>query len=305
MQVHRFLASLAIALTLGGLLTTTACAADRVISDEEIAKIREAAPEKAMAKPKKLRRLLCFYRTEGFYHGVIPLANEAFRIVGEKTGAYETTFSNDMSAFDNLDPYDGILFNNTTALKFEKPEHRDNLIKFVNSGRGIIGVHAATDNFYNWPEAAEMMGGLFWGHPWGGGGTWAIKIDDPNHPLAKPFDGKGFWIRDELYQFRDPYSREKLRVLLSIDMSKQTNQKVQGINRKDNDHAVAWIHEYQGGRVFYNSLGHNDEVFLQPAILKFYLNGIQWAFGDLDADATPSAELTSQPDPAPAPAQPK
>jgi hypothetical protein len=89
----------------------------------------------------------------------------------------------------------------------------------VDSGKGLIGVHAATDNFYDWPEGASMVGGLFSGHPWGGGGTWAFKIDEPDHPLTRAFGGKGFKLRDEIYQFKDPYARNDRRVLLSLDLS--------------------------------------------------------------------------------------
>ena len=62
-----------------------------------------------------------------------------------------------------------------------------------------------------------MMGALFAGHP---RGEAPVKLDDPQHPLLKAFDGRGFWVRDEMYKMRDPYSRERLRVLMSFDMSK-------------------------------------------------------------------------------------
>ena len=62
-----------------------------------------------------------------------------------------------------------------------------------------------------------MMGALFAGHPWY---EAPVKLDDPTHPLLRVFEGQGFWFRDEMYKFRDPYSRDRLRVLLSFDMSK-------------------------------------------------------------------------------------
>ena len=62
---------------------------------------------------------------------------------------------------------------------------------------------------------------------------------------------------------------------------------------------VAWIKTHGKGRVFYSSLGHKAEVFERPALMQFYLDGIQFALGDLDADATPSAKLNPQPEPAP------
>ena len=96
---------------------------------------------------------------------------------------------------------------------------------------------------------------------------------------------------------RAPYTRENLRVLVSLDMTKEVNQKG---GRPDNDNAVSWLREYGKGRLFYCSLGHNRGVFWTPGILQHYLDGIQYAMGDLKADATPSAKLKTQPKPAPA-----
>ena len=44
-----------------------------------------------------------------------------------------------------------------------------------------------------------------------------LSIDDPGHPLCRVFDGQGFMIHDEIYQFTRIYSRANLRVLLSLD----------------------------------------------------------------------------------------
>jgi type 1 glutamine amidotransferase len=53
---------------------------------------------------------------------------------------------------------------------------------------------------------------------------------------------------------------------------------------------VSWIREEGSGRVFYSSLGHRFEIFTDAAILHHWLAGIQYALGDLDADATPRGE---------------
>jgi len=271
------------------------------VADNELEQIEAALPEKATAKPKKARRILVFYRCEGFVHRSFNRGNVALEKMGEKTGAYETESTNEMAVFDPgaLKDFDAVLFNNTTRLKFDEKQ-RAALMDFVKSGKGICGIHAATDNFYDWPEAAAMMGGLFAGHPWGGGGTWAMQIEEPDHPLNQGFAGKGFWIKDEIYKMRDPYSREKLRILVGLDMTKEENNKPKGA-REDNDHAVSWIRQFEGGKVFYCSLGHNNHIFWTPHVLQHYLDGIQYAMGDLEADATPSAQLSQKPKIVPAP----
>jgi len=260
----------------------------------EISKIEAALPAAASAKAAKPRRVLVFWRCEGFFHGNgIAAGNKAIELMGAKTGAYTVDVSADYSVFEpaNLAKYDAVIFNNTTRLSFPDAALRKSFSDFVNGGKGVVGIHSALDNFYNWPEAASMMGGLFCGHPWGSGGTWAIKVDEPDHALTKAFGGKGFKLQDEIYQFKAPYTREDRRVLLSLDMSDDTTAKqakpVEKGGRADKDYAISWVKTVGQGRVFYCSLGHGENVFMEPAVLKYYLDGIQYALGDLPADATP------------------
>jgi len=263
------------------------------LSAEQIQKISEALPAKPTVKPAEPRKVLIFWRCGGFFHGSIRVGNVALKMLGEKTGAYEAVVSDDPNMFnpDSLKQFDALIFNNTTRLQLNETQ-RQALLDFVQGGKGIVGIHAATDNFYDWPEGAAMMGGLFSGHPWHE--KVGIKIDDPEHPVAAAFGKKGFYITDEIYQFREPYSRNELRVLASLDMSKTASKG----RRDDNDYAVTWVHAVGKGRVFYCSLGHRDEIFWNPVVLRHYLDGIQFALGDLKADATPSARLPKQPKPA-------
>jgi len=277
------------------------------IKPEELAKMQAALP-RATVKPAKPRKLLVFYLTEGYVHASIPYCNEAIKEIGEKTGAYTADFSEDMAVFtpDNLKQYDAVLFNNTTGLKFVDFAARQALIDFAQSGKGIIGIHAATDNFPTWEPGQALLGGKFDGHPWGAGDIEAVKVDEPANPLVASFGGKGFWINDEIYQMRAPYDRSQVRELLSLDMSKPQNARdPKKIHRTDNDFPICWVKQVEGGgRVFYCSLGHNPSVFWTPQVLQVYLNGIQYALGDLPVDATPSGKLSPQPVAALAPETP-
>lgn len=266
-----------------------------VIAGANLDKLEAALPAKASATPKKARKILVFWRCEGFFHDQgIAGANKALELMGAKTGAFSVDISREYASLEaaNLANYDALVFNNTTRLD-DFPwgltaAHKQAILAFVRSGKGIIGIHSATDNFYKWPEGQQMMGASFFGHPWAGGGTWAFKLDEPAHPLTKAFEGKGFKLKDEIYQFKEPYSRTSCRVLLSIDLSDEvTDTGGKRKARKDGDYAVSWIKKEGDGRIFYCSLGHGMNVFQEPAILRFYLDGIQYALGDLAADASP------------------
>lgn len=258
---------------------------------DDLGKIQSALPAKAAAEPKQPRKILVFWRCEGFFHGSgIAGGNKALELMGRKTGAFEVETSRDYEVFEaaRLAKFDAVILNNTTGMKFPHGSQAQALLDYVHNGKGLVGIHAATDNFKQYPELASLMGGLFDGHPWGGGGTWAFKLDEPDHPLNRAFGGRGFKLKDEIYQFKEPYTRADRRVLLSLDLTDPATGGVEkGIKRADKDFAVAWAKQNGKGRVFYCSLGHAANVFQDPAVLQFYLDGIQWAIGDLQAEATP------------------
>jgi uncharacterized protein len=254
------------------------------VTPDSLKKIEKALPGKPVVKPKQSRRLLIYSRTLEFRHGSIPTGAAALKMLGEKTGAFTAEHSEDPAMFDEnrLNRFDAVLFLNTTgACLAPRPENKlsaeekadlekrkANLLKFVRGGKGFAGIHSASDTFYTWKEYGELLGAYF--------------------------NQDGFKIQDEIYQFGprtrsvnkgyQPYSREKLRVLLSIDASKFKGKG----DRPDRDWGISWIREYGKGRVFYCALGHNDFMYWNPAILQHYLAGLQYVLGDLPADATPS-----------------
>jgi hypothetical protein len=278
----------------GTLLASCLLAAEpKPITDEVIQKVTAAMPATAPAKPAQPRKLLVFTLAKGSKHGSIPLAAKTFEIMGQKTGAWAATCSDDPAMFkpESLAKFDAVMMDNTTGDLFADENLKKSFVDFVKGGKGLAGCHAATDCFYKWPEYGDMMGGYFAGHlP--GKIMISVKLDDPASPINAAFGGKGFEIGDEIYMFKEPYSREKLHILLSIDYE---NAHFRGDKRADKDYAVSWIRPYGEGRVFYCSLGHNDDIFWNPAILAHYLAGIQYALGDLKADETPSAKLNIAP----------
>ncbi len=283
-----------------------ACAWSQV-NDEQIAKIQEALPAEPLAKPEKPRQLLVFSRTRGFRHSSIPVGHEMVRRLGEKTGAFTATATEDPSYFepDKLKEFDAVLMLNTTEAVFNEDHAqwkdnpaRDDLIKadnaradrltksllnFVENGGGLAGIHAATDTLKNEPRYFNLIGGSFDEHPWGSGDTVTVKVRDIDHPLNAPFKegGPTFDIKDEIYQLTnyDASTRHNLLGLYIGDGSK-TDMKKRGIKRTDGDFAISWLRTQGQGRVFYCSLGHNEQIYWNPLIVKHYLGGLQFALGD-------------------------
>ena len=271
------------------------------VSSEEVARIEQTMPAVPVVQAQQPRKMLVFDRCDGFKHTSIPYWDKTLEVMAAKTRAFEVTISSDMAVFstETLKAYDAICFNNTTKLVFTDDQKKA-LLDFVRSGKGLVGIHAATDNFNGWDEAAHMIGGQFVKHPWTSDKTVTVRIDDPNHPLTRPFAGKAFKVTDEIYVTHPPfYGRDKQRVLMSLDMSDPNTLNVQGVTPEDHDTGISWVKSYGRGRVFYCSLGHNHPICWTPAILAHYLAGIQFALGDLQVDTTPLPAPAQQADMAP------
>ncbi|MEZ6135369.1 MAG: ThuA domain-containing protein [Pirellulaceae bacterium] len=309
----------AILMTSSVLVFATACAQETTVdvwqkrkaevfkplTDVHKQAISDAVPDKATAKPKKERRVLLFFRCEGFVHASIPHGNFAVQEMARKTKAFEVDLAETYDVFnsENLAKYDCILLNSTSGMQFPEASQQNAFLDFVAGGKGLAGFHAASDNFGRHPECRALVGGEFGGHPWHAGGTWAFKLDDPQHVLNRSFDGKGFWHTDEIYQYKtETYEGTKvLRVLVSLDMNQ--NEVSKQINDGPREVPVSWLREAGEGRVFYTNFGHREDTFTKPAIIQHMLDGIQYALGDLAADATPT-EKAGTLVPALAPAKP-
>jgi len=284
-------------------LWSSAFQVDQVSAEQRLA-IEKAVPAKATARPGKPRKLLVVTLNvrDGVArtgHPSIPCGNYALQLMGQKTGAYEAVFSNDVEMFRprNLQQFDAGCFNNTVGVLFEDPELRKSLLDFVSGGRGFIGIHAAGATFVQWPvydqwpEFGEMLGGYEnGGHPWKPDETITLRVEDRDNPVNASFEADRFEISDEVFQFQAPYSRSKLRVLLSIDTERtdmNPSRRFLPERAADKDFAIDWIRNYGKGRVFYSSLGHNPHIFWNAPVLAHFLAGIQFALGDLRADASP------------------
>ncbi len=274
--------------------------ADYPVSDADRAKIEAMLPAKAPATPSKPRKLLIFDLNVGYPgHGSIGTANIAFTLMGAKTGAFTTTVRHDPAVFkpDSLAAFDAVFFNNTVGNCFEDAALRQSLAEFVYRGGGLLGCHGTTVGFTRWPGAIEdwpefgiMIGGRGARHRVADERV-VFKFDSPDHPLNRCFGGKDFEYRSEFFRVDGPYSRDRVRVLFSID-TKRTELGAGPRERQDDDYALAWVRSYGRGRTCYCTIAHAPADFQNTTLLEFWLAAAQFVLGDLPAPTTPSAKLT-------------
>lgn len=135
---------------------------------EDVDKMRAALPASAPAKPKKARKILVLNKCDGFIHSCIPLAAKTIEELGEKTKAWTATTSYEPAVItaDNLKQYDLVFLNNTTGHFLDDPDpavtaaRRKALLDFVRSGKGLAGIHAASDAYHKSTEGFGLIGML-------------------------------------------------------------------------------------------------------------------------------------------------
>ncbi|GAC1361328.1 MAG: hypothetical protein NVSMB3_09620 [Acidobacteriaceae bacterium] len=256
----------------------------------------DGVPPAPRAKQLHVKHVLVIGQTKGFEHDSVSAAMAAVYNMGKESGLWDTTIRTDTELLTkktlqnnakNLSYFDLIVFASTTGeLDMDAAQKQDMMSFIKEDGKGFVGIHAALDTNYKWPEYGEMIGGWFDQHPWM---TFNAPIvnEDPEFPAVRHLP-KEMVKYDEIYQPKS-WSRDKVHVLLSLDPAKLDYANNPRIHRADHDFPVAWDSLYGKGRVFYSTLGHTEESWQDPDIRKMYFEAIKWSLWMTGGSTTPHA----------------
>ena len=180
--------------------------------------------------------------------------------------------------YDILKPYDVVIFLNTTGNIFTDGE-KIAFEKFIQSGKGYVGIHAASDTEYEWKWYTKLVGHMFKIHPLQQ--TAQLNILDKNFPGLEHFPDT-LLFTDEWYDFYTATVTD-LNYLITVD-EKTYDPKADWTSsgRAKSDgmgtfHPIAWYHEFDGGRSFYTALGHKEKVYENRWFLEHLYGGIYYA----------------------------
>jgi type 1 glutamine amidotransferase len=214
-------------------------------------------------------RILVFSKTAGYRHSSIGVGKLAIMALGKQNG-FDVDTSEDASVFTdgNLAKYGAIVFLSTTGNILDSMQELA-MEHFIESGKGFVGIHAATDTEYDWGWYGKLVGAYFLKHPAQQQAT--LHVVDRSDISTKHLPAT--WSRfDEWYNFKD--IQPDLHVLITIDEHSYTG----GVN--GDPHPMAWKHAYDGGRAFYTELGHTEASWQDPLYLRHVLGGIKYALGE-------------------------
>jgi type 1 glutamine amidotransferase len=230
-------------------------------------------------------------------HDSVSHALAVIERLGYESGLYDTYIRTDShiiskqplmtdgkpaSGGPSLANVDAIFFLGHREIQLD-PQQKAELLSFVkDDGKGFVAGHTASTAFESWPEFGEMLGARYDGHPWNTAYGSVIN-EDPAFPATRHLP-LVFNFTEEFYQAQ-AYSRDKIRVLLRLDLSKMPP--TPELHRTDGDFPLAWAKMYGKGRVFYSAFGHAPATWDNPDVYRMYFEAIKWSLGLTDADVTP------------------
>lgn len=213
--------------------------------------------------------ILVFSRTEGFRHDSIPAGITALQQQGRQRG-FSVQATEDPAAFSdqNLANHKAVVFLSTTG-DVLAPAQQAAFERFIRTGGGFVGVHAAADTEYDWPFYGSLVGAYFSSHP--DIQTAAVRVEAQGHPTMASLPPT--WSRrDEWYNFaRNP--RDRVTVLATLD------ERTYSGGAMGSDHPIIWAHSFEGGRSWYTAGGHTSESFSEPQFADHLGRGVMWAAG--------------------------
>lgn len=146
----------------------------------------------------------------------------------------------------------------------------NHLADAIGSGVGVAGCHGGMcDAFRTNVLWQFIMGGNWVAHPGSDGVPYQVHIKQSSSELTR--DVKDFSVSSEQYYLHvDPVVEVLATTTFpTVDWYHSTNGTV--------EMPVVWTKKWGHGRVFYNSLGHHDDIFDIPEAWTLMKRGLLWA----------------------------
>ncbi|WP_317175754.1 ThuA domain-containing protein [Halomontanus rarus] len=205
------------------------------------------------------------------------LGENSIHLFDEKAPALEAALGDDVTVetttdFDRLTDLNGrdVVVDYVTDSSFTDAQLAG-LRSFVADGGGYLAVHCAGDltNYIDddgtfrsretpVPPLRDLLKGHFLTHP--EPSTFGVNVVS-EHPITEGVSD--FEVYDEPYQV--DCDEADVDVLARMDHPSL-----------ETAYPVVWSHEYDDGRVCYNSLGHTDEALAHESTRRLLANAVRW-----------------------------
>lgn len=272
----------------------------------------------AADRPPPLR-VLYFTKSAGFEHSVIKWAeggagsSYSEKVLTALAPRHNLvfTFSKDGSLFSQeyLAQFDVVMFYTSGDLGHPGTDGhpamtaagKQALLDAVAGGKGYVGIHAASDSFHTGESGGgnprersnryklhgdasdpfvRFQGGEFINH--GPQQVAKVHVVDAHFPGCGEL-GDTFECMEEWYSLKD--FAPDLHALLVLE-----TDGMQGTEYQRPDFPIAWVRTHGNGRVWFNAMGHREDVWDSERFQAMLVGGITWVGWRVRADASPNLE---------------
>ncbi|MDR2641762.1 MAG: ThuA domain-containing protein [Planctomycetaceae bacterium] len=253
------------------------------------------------------KKVLYFSNSAGYEHSTVKSINGKPSVSDIaitdvcKTAEIAVVCTKDGSVFDgDIDSYDAFIFQTSGELAKGTKGHPEwaltengwkKLLTAIRGGKGFVGLHPTTDSnrvggnvYENSPKEkitdfTKFIGAEFTIH--GPSQETTISVVQPSPFTWLAGKGKSFRMFDEWYVHKN--FNDDIRVFAILETAG-----MRGEMYRRPPCPIVWGRAEGKGRVFYSAFGHYDDYWKDPDKIKFILQLIQAAIGDIKTDLTPN-----------------
>jgi type 1 glutamine amidotransferase len=233
-------------------------------------------------KPIKWRKVHVLVYTKngkGFVHDNIPFAVASIQKLGQSLG-FKVDVSDNPTVFsdENLQKYNCLIFTSTNNDVFDTDNQRLAFRRYIESGGGLVGIHAIMGTERNWTWFKQLIGGSFAWHA--SFQKYKVKVIDHKHPSVTGLPLE--WEReDECYFEKELYPTIHTFLAQDVSSLNPKDEKEQNLIKQHNGsfgnyYPAAWHHFFDGGVAWITTLGHDKKDYADPMFVKHILQGIEF-----------------------------
>ena len=264
------------------------------------------------------KKILVYHETNGFRHNSIDSGIDMFKALAAKDNdrwLIDDSDNSNVFTTSNLAQYDAVVFLNTSGQ--DETDFRGDLLTdseksafeaFIESGKGFIGIHAASDTYRNkiWPFYNELVGAIVQNDPNHTPNNFsANNVIKQSHPIINFLgDVDSKWEKDEEYYYWEINGGQLStdnQVLLEVestglesyDAARPTTWYKEAITYDDDNNVSTPDVALSNIRSFYTSLGHNSRDYVDDNnFIQLIENATLWVLGEQTLRITNDLKLS-------------
>lgn len=227
--------------------------------------------------------MLIYSRTAWYRHPEVPRLNGWLVNVLTAAG-WEAHVSGSPKDFrpKTLARYEAIILNSTTEIgKDLEDGQKQAILDWFRAGGGLVALHGAAVHHGTWDWYADLFACDFDSDSEYVEARLVVDPGAKDHPAMKGTFPEFRYTADWHTFTKSVTGVPGVQVLFRADESSfevvRKYFRDRGSKPMGEDHPIAWVRDFEGGRLFYTSLGHDVRSLDTPFGRLHLLGGLEWA----------------------------